>query len=83
MPTLVDVNVFNSDLLLSLSAVPVWGFQKRDVCPGEFIGVIKILASSYVGLICNHGAAETFHSGVVRGQQLSGNHAFHLVLGID
>jgi hypothetical protein len=61
----MDVNVLHNHLLLALAAVSVERFEQGCERPGELIRLREVLAPSLEGLLANHGAAITFHRGIV------------------
>ncbi|WP_347264296.1 hypothetical protein [Nitrobacter sp.] len=79
----MNVDVFDRDLLLTLAAMAVEGFEQRRVSARQLVGLGEVLAPPLEGLFADHGAPIAFHCSVVRGDQLRRHHAFQLVLGRD
>ena len=82
-PALVNVNVLNFNVLLTLAAVTVEGFGQRCEGPGELVRLVQALASSFEGLLSNHRTPVTLHGGVMDRDQLPDQHSLvrHRQLG--
>jgi hypothetical protein len=78
-PALVNVNVLNFNVLLTLAAVTVEGFGQRCEGPGELVRLVQVLASSFEGLLSNHRTPVTLHGGVMDRDQLPDQHSLVLV----
>jgi len=76
----VDVDVFNSDLLLPFAPVSIERLEQRCVGSGELVRLIQILSPAFKSLLSKHRAPITFHRGVVAGEQLRRQHSLEFVL---
>jgi hypothetical protein len=79
LPTSVDVDMFNRNLLLTLAAVAIKRVEQNRVSAGEFVRLAQVFAPALERLFPEHSAPVTFHRCVVCGQQLSRDHSFELV----
>jgi hypothetical protein len=79
----MHMDVLDRDLLLTLAAMAVKRVDQSRVGASELVGLVQVLAPALESLFCDHGAPITFHRGVVSGNKLSGDHAFHLILRLD
>src|SRR3954469_5947348 len=69
LAALVDMDVFDRDLLLALAAMPVQGFEQRGVRPGEPVSLVQRLAPTLECLIPDHRAPEALHRSAVSRHQ--------------
>ena len=79
LPASMHMDVLNRDLLLTLATMAVKRLDQSRVSASELVGLVQVLAPALESLFCDHGAPITFHRGVVGGEKLSGEHAFHLI----
>ena len=78
-PALVNVNVLNFNVLLTLTAVTVEGFGQSRVGPGELVRLVQVLVSSFEGLPPNHRTPVALHGGVMARDQLPDQDSLLLV----
>jgi hypothetical protein len=81
LSALVDMHVFDCDLLLPLSTVPIEGLQQSRVSPGKPVSLIEILPATFEALLPNHSASVTFHRRIMRRDKLCRDHSLNFVLG--
>jgi hypothetical protein len=63
--------------------MPVESLQKRGVGPRELVRLAEVFASAFKRLLADHGAAITFHRGIVACNELCCHHAFQLIVRIN
>jgi hypothetical protein len=83
LPAGVDVDVLDGDLLLAVAPVPVQGLKQGGVGAAKFVRLGQALAPALDRLLADHGAPVAFHRGSMAREELSGQHAFQLVAGLD
>ena len=60
-------SLFNRYFLLSLTPMPIWGFQKCGVGRESLFAWPEVFAPAFKYLLADHGAAVAFHRGIVAG----------------
>ena len=50
---------------------------------GELVGLAQVLAPAFERLLTDHGAPVAFNRGIVRGDELCGDHSFNFVCRFD
>jgi hypothetical protein len=83
LPAFVNVDVFDRHLLLALATVPIETFEQRRIGPRKLVCMVEVLLSALECLIAERGAPVALHRSVVASDELRGEHAFKLILGID
>jgi hypothetical protein len=73
LATLVDMNVLDFDVLLTLAPMTVERFDQRRVCPRQLVRLVQILAPTFEGLLSNHCTPITLHGGIMARDQLPKN----------
>jgi hypothetical protein len=72
LSALVDVNMFNRDFLLTLTAIALQCLNLRGVGAAEFVGLVQVLTPRIKRLIREHGAPVALHHHVVSRHHLRG-----------
>ena len=79
----MHMDVLDRNPLLPFATMAVKRLDQSRVGASELVGLVQVLAPALESLFCDHGAPITLHRGVVSGNKLSGDHAFHLILRPD
>jgi hypothetical protein len=78
----MDVDVFNGDFLLPLSAVSIQGFKQSSVGCAILVRLIEIFFATFECLLRIHRPPITFHCSVMGCEQLGCQHAFQFVMSL-
>ncbi len=79
LPSLMNMDVFDRDLLLAFSPVTLQRFHLSGVGPRQFVCMGEVFMAQRAGLLGVRRSPVGFHCGVVTGHHLGGEHAFDFI----